>query len=124
MADSHSKEKKTLSIDELKMGMPVFVSKLNQEGTVLSISKDSKVQIQLALGKMFFNIEDLELSSKQITNNNSKKTDYSSRKDFKAKAISSEINAGLIVLLITNLLLPLILALLDIVKTFAIPFST
>ena len=87
-----SKNTKALSINELKTGMPVFVSKLNQEGTVLSISKDNKVQVQLALGKMFFNIEDLELSNKQIATNNSKKTDYSSRKEFKAKAISSEIN--------------------------------
>lgn len=80
-----------VSVQDLKIGMNVFVKKLNQDGTILSISKDRKVQVSLGLGKMFFDINDLEISKNNFQKSNSKK-DYSSRKEFKAKAISSEIN--------------------------------
>lgn len=86
-----STSSKPLSVQDLKVGMNIFVKKLNQEGNILSISKDGKIQVSLGLGKMFFDVNDLEISK-----NNSPKTtvkkDYSSRKEFKAKAISSEIN--------------------------------
>ena len=80
----------SISINDLTPGVTVWVSKINQEGTVLSISKEKKVQVSLGLGKMFFDISDLEL----IKNFSKKETskDYSSRKEFKAKAIASEIN--------------------------------
>ncbi len=71
--------------------MQVFVNKLNQEGTILSISKDKKIQVALPLGKMFFDIDDLSITHNNTSKQTSKK-DYSSRKEFKAKAISSEIN--------------------------------
>ncbi len=80
-----------LNIEDLKIGMQVFVSKLNQEGSILSISKDKKIQVALPLGKMFFDIEDLAITHNNQSEKTSKK-DYSSRKEFKAKAISSEIN--------------------------------
>ncbi len=80
-----------LSIEDLQIGMNVFVNKINQEGTIISISKDKKIQVALPLGKMFFNIEDIEIRNSSKTENVTKK-DYSSRKEFKAKALSSEIN--------------------------------
>lgn len=80
-----------LNIEDLKTNMQVFVNKLNQEGTILSISKDKKIQVALPLGKMFFDIDDLSITHNNTSKQTSKK-DYSSRKEFKAKAISSEIN--------------------------------
>ena len=85
-----STNSKQFSLEELKIGMNVFVKKLNQEGTILSVSKDGKIQVSLGLGKMFFEISDLELLNKPSTSASTK--DYSARKEFKAKAISSEIN--------------------------------
>lgn len=86
----------TISLEELKIGMDVFVKKLNQEGSIISISKDGKVQVSLGLGKMFFDLSDIEIikknSSKISNSKNLSKPDYSSRKEFKAKSISSEIN--------------------------------
>ena len=83
--------KKTLSTDDLSIGMNVYVSKIDQEGTILSISKDKKIGVQLALGKMFFDISDIEIKEKSNQKSNTKK-DYSNRKEFKAKAVSPEIN--------------------------------
>ena len=71
--------------------MNVYVSKIDQEGTILSISKNKKIGVQLALGKMFFDISDIEIKEKSNQKSNTKK-DYSNRKEFKAKAISPEIN--------------------------------
>ena len=86
-----SDDSKKLSIQDLQIGMNILVKKINQEGTILSISKDGKIQISLGLGKMFFDINDLEFSKNNSPKNNIKR-DYSSRKEFKARAISSEIN--------------------------------
>ena len=79
-----------LNKKDLKEGLNVYIRKLDQEGTISSISKDGKIQVQLDLGKMYFDIKDLEASK---SNKKSEiKKDYSSHKDFKPKAISSEIN--------------------------------
>ena len=80
----------SISINDLTPGVTVWVRKINQEGTVLSIWKEKKVQVSLGLGKMFFDISDLELIKNSSKKEASK--DYSSRKEFKAKAIASEIN--------------------------------
>ena len=82
---------KPLNFDNLEIGMKVFVNKINQEGNILSISKDKKIQVALPLGKMFFDIKDLQIST-SIPKETISKKDYSSRKEFKAKSISSEIN--------------------------------
>ena len=71
--------------------MNVFVKKINQNVTILSISKEGKIQVQTSLGKMYFEIEDIEIANNKSNNSNVKK-DYSSKKDFKVKSISSEIN--------------------------------
>ena len=81
---------KKLNKEDLKEGLPVFIRKINQNGTISSISKDGKIQVQLDLGKMYFEIEDLELAKNEKKSETKK--DYSSHKEFKAKSISSEIN--------------------------------
>lgn len=85
-----SNSNKKINLSDLKIGTEVFIKKINQTGTVISISKDGKIQVQLSLGKMFFNIDELEIS--KISNKNNKTYLSSSKKDFKVKAVSSEIN--------------------------------
>ena len=85
-----SNSNKKINLSDLKIGTEVFIKKINQTGTVISISKDGKIQVQLSLGKMFFNIDELEIS--KISNKNNKTYSSSSKKDFKVKAVSSEIN--------------------------------
>ena len=84
-------KRNNLSINDLKGGMNVFVKKINQNVTILSISKEGKIQVQTSLGKMYFEIDDIDIINNKITNSKTKK-DYSSKKDFKVKSISSEIN--------------------------------
>ena len=80
---------KELSINDLKLNMDVFVPKINQIGKILSISKDNKIQIEFPLGKMFFNIKDIELTNKT---NSSKTVQNYKKHEFKVKSISPEIN--------------------------------
>lgn len=84
--------KKDISADDLKEGMPVFVNRINQEGTIFSISKDKKIGVMLPLGKMFFDINDIEIINKPVNNSKPVKKDYSAKKDFKPRNISTEIN--------------------------------
>ena len=84
-------KRNNLSINDLKGGMNVFVKKINQNVTILSISKEGKIQVQTSLGKMYFEIDDIDIINNKITNSKTKK-DYSSKKEFKVKSISSEIN--------------------------------
>lgn len=89
--NSNKPSSQSAKLDDLQIGMNVFVNKLNQEGTILSISKDNKIQVALPLGKMFFEIQDLQILNSIKKESNTKK-DYSSRKEFKVRNISSEIN--------------------------------
>lgn len=87
----------SLKLSDLKIGMEVFVDKLNQTGNVLSISKDGKIQVSLGLGKMFFNIEELSIPKNQNTLTSSSKKEKrnygaSTRSNFTVKSISPEIN--------------------------------
>ena len=86
-----STNKKEISIDELSIGMNVYIRKIDQDGTILSISKDKKIGVQLTLGKMFFELSDIEIKNSKPKKQETKK-DYSNRKEFKAKSISPEIN--------------------------------
>ena len=83
-------QSKKLLLEDLKIDMEVFVPKLNQTGKVLSISKDGKIQVILSLGKMFFTIEDLEISKQKSESH--KKITSSTKHEFKVKSISPEIN--------------------------------
>lgn len=82
--------KKQLSLEEIKPNMTVFAKKINQDVTVLSVSKEGKIAVQTSLGKMYFEIQELK-ESKNINKVQTKK-DYSSRTDFKVKSVSAEIN--------------------------------
>lgn len=86
-----SNNSRKLELSEFSIGMEVFVYKINQYGKILSISKDGKIQVELGLGKMFFTIDELELS-KNSSFNKKEKTFSSSRKEFTVKSISPEIN--------------------------------
>ncbi len=94
-SDSNSSINK-LNLSDLTIGMEVFVNKLNQTGNILSLSKNGKIQVELGLGKMFFNIEDLSLPKKQSTLSKKENKNYitsnNRRKDFTVKSISPEIN--------------------------------
>ena len=81
-----------INFSDLKPGLSVFIRKINQEGTILSISKDNKIQVQVALGKMFFELSDIELLEKNTNAIKKSHTITSSRKAFKPASISSEIN--------------------------------
>ncbi len=86
-----SNNSRKLELSDLSIGMEVFVYKINQYGKILSISKDGKIQVELGLGKMFFTIDELELSKNSSFNKKEKKFS-SSRKEFTVKSISPEIN--------------------------------
>lgn len=83
---------KHLELSDLKTGMNVFVNKINQNGTIISISKDEKIGVQLPLGKMFFDISEIQLSNDKIQEKKLPSKDYSKKHEFKIKSISSEIN--------------------------------
>ena len=82
-------ENNTLKFEEAIPNTQVFIPSLNQIGTIISVSKNGKIQVQLDLGKMIFNLEDLERTSKI---SNKKTIPNHSKKEFVVKAISSEIN--------------------------------
>ena len=90
---------KKLLIKDLQKGMTVWANKINQEVTILSISKDEKIKVQTPIGIMFFDIDDISKSNStsSLSNNASKNKhtlnkDYSSRKEFQVRNISAEIN--------------------------------
>ncbi len=78
-----------LTVDEAVANTVVFIPSLNQTGTIISVSRNEKVQVQLDLGKMIFNLSDLQKTSQT---NLKPKNITRSKKDFKVKAISTEIN--------------------------------
>ena len=89
-------ESKAIDRDAIKPGKEVFVSSVNQNGTVLSnISKNDEVQVQIGSMKMNVKIDLLQNPEKS---NNSKKASYSSAsspspsKNSKSKHIKPEIN--------------------------------
>lgn len=78
-----------ISAKEIKVGMPIFVTSIMQEGTVLSLpNKSQDLQVQIGSLKMNVNISDLTFSSKKAPSvpkkNNSSST-------LKAQHVSSEI---------------------------------
>lgn len=92
IVNSSNTNSSEINLENLEIGMEVFVKKIQQYGSILSISKDNKIQVQLPLGKMFFEVQELELSKRQKSSQKTISKDYSNKKEFKAKAISPEIN--------------------------------
>lgn len=80
--------------EKIKPNTLVFVTTLNQNGTVVShISKSNEVQVQIGSMKINIPIKYLSLPKKEKNNN---KTQYFNNKDYtsisKSKTVSSEIN--------------------------------
>ena len=84
----------SISKDLIKPGLEVFVSNLNNNGTVLSnVSKDNTVQVQVGAMKMNVDIKFLQEAKKASSNKfHNKITDYTKHSSFKAQSISPEIN--------------------------------
>lgn len=80
---------KSLNKDELKLNMEVFVPKLNQNGTIISINGDN-VMLQIGIIKTSFKIKDL----KQAISSKSNKQEplKSVKRNFDVKMVSPEIN--------------------------------
>ncbi len=80
----------SISRNDIKPNMNVFVSNLNCDGIVLSnISKTDTVQVQVGSMKMNINIKYLQEPKKKKI---SKEYDYIKQSSFKSQSISSEIN--------------------------------
>ena len=84
----------SISKDLIKPGLEVFVSNLNNNGTVLSnVSKDNTVQVQVGAMKMNVDIKFLQEAKKASSNKfHNKITDYTKHSSFKAQSIRPEIN--------------------------------
>ena len=80
----------TIPISNIEIGMPVFVTSLNQEGTVLSIpNRDNVVIVQIGNAKMKIKVDNLELSKSNTVN---KPTYKHVNSNLKAKFVNTEIN--------------------------------
>ncbi len=103
--DTHSKvpvskeslyrSKQDYNINDLKIGDEVFIPKLNQYGSISSVSKSGKLEISLALGRSYFDFEDIEIPINKHSNTMAtKKNSISviSKKEFKPKLVQSELN--------------------------------
>ena len=81
--------------EDIKPGLPVFVSNLNAEGIIVSnVSKDNTVQVQIGAMKMKVDIKYLQEVSKPQSDltNKSEKYSYTSRSSLKSQYVSPEIN--------------------------------
>lgn len=81
---------KLLSPTDLKIGEDVFVPKLNQNGTILSINNDT-LMLQIGIIKSSFKINELERAKNIPTQKEVFKPRNKSH-NFKAQAVSPEIN--------------------------------
>ena len=95
--DTDFNPKETLSKEDIKPNMEVFVRSLGKNGTVISnVSKSNEVQVQIGLIKMNLPISDLKkahnnsLADQKVKKNISKNSSYTSIS--KSKTAKSEIN--------------------------------
>lgn len=99
---NNSETKENLSKDDIKVGMNVYVTTLNQNATIISdVSKSNTVQVQVGMMKMNVDIANLRKTNNNIskettknivktTTNNISKTNYTSIS--KTRNAKSEIN--------------------------------
>lgn len=81
----------SLSKDDIAIGMNVYITNLNQYGTVLSsVNKSNQVQVQVGSAKMMINLSNITKTNMSIKN--SKSTSTSSYKTNKTKTAITEIN--------------------------------
>ena len=87
----------SLSKEDAKNGIEVFIPSLNQSGIIVSnLSTSNKVMVQIGNIKMNFDISKLikksNSSTTTITNNLSKVANYSKKTSFTPRDVSTEIN--------------------------------
>lgn len=81
---------KPLSPTDLKIGQEVFITRLNQNGNIISINGNT-IMVQIGIIKSSFKINELE-KSKNIPTQKEEFTPRNQKHNFKAKSISPEIN--------------------------------
>jgi len=92
-SDEITKNKNSLSIDEIVPNMEVYVSNFHQNGIVLSyVTKSNEVQVQIGNIKTNVNIEYLEKISNKESNKSQATANSNYTKISKSKNIKSEIN--------------------------------
>lgn len=78
---------------DIKLGIQVFITNLNQYGTILSLpNKSNQVQVQIGSAKMNISIDNLILTNNKSNADNVHYSSNSSHSSFKSKTTSSEIN--------------------------------
>ena len=85
---SISKPKKELKKEDLKIGLEVYIPKINQSGSIISISSDS-CMVQIGIIKSSFKFYELELTPKKDLKEDKIR---SIKKEFKPISLSPEIN--------------------------------
>ncbi len=92
MSSSLSNDKAIpLQIDNIEIGMSVYIISLNQKGIILSLpNKDNNVRVQIGSLKTNVNISDLSLLPKQDIKKEIAKSN--GKNNFKSKNVSTEIN--------------------------------
>lgn len=86
--NSISKPKKELKKEDLKIGLEVYIPKINQSGSIISISSDS-CMVQIGIIKSSFKFYELELTPKKDLKEDKIR---SIKKEFKPISLSPEIN--------------------------------
>ena len=87
-----SNELLKLNKDDISLNMTVFIPSIKQYGLVVSLpDKDNKLKLQIGNTKMFYSIDKLEKTNKDIKNTNSTFT-VNLNSSSTAKNISNEIN--------------------------------
>ncbi len=85
-------ESNSLNKDDVFIGMNVYVTNLNQYGTVISnVNKSNQVQVQIGSAKMMINLSNI-VKSNISSNKTNKLTSTSSYKTNKSKTAVTEIN--------------------------------
>lgn len=91
-SNNETKTSSSLNKDDVFVGMNVYVTNLNQYGTVLStVNKSNQVQVQIGNAKMMINLINLVKSNISSTKSNNL-TSTSSYKTNKTKTAVTEIN--------------------------------
>ena len=83
----------SLSKENISIGQTVFIKKLNQNATVLTLpNKSNQLQVQFGVITMNVKLEDLALPTNTVNAQKATHSSTSFKNSFKAKNISPEIN--------------------------------
>ena len=82
---------KAINEKDIKIGLSVFIPKINQTGNILTLpNKDKIVQVQVGIMKMNFNLQDLELAKTE--EKTEKNYTYNKEHKLNIQSVSPEIN--------------------------------